>query len=359
MGHADPLNMRTGVIQRQVMRRVQQIEDHFRRASFVQSLDKRVRQSINEQGAIIRGLEENRGPRTVEEYARYVSENPDMVQKAIEDLNHFSYNFATLGPFERRYIRQAIPFWGWYKFISGLAYRLPVDYPGRTAVMTQLGELGSNKQMQQYGMTPSWLKGALGLTPGPENFKYLSTLGLNPFSQIFNPTGPEGAIGGSLQLSQGSPLIQALLSAYGVDTMRGGEVPISPQTLAEAGVGRDFFGSLVSYQGEEKDPWQVAGGKRLLASVIRSFPWARIYEREAAGGRSSFPESLPWDPRPMATKPESQFGGVGSEVLEQLIGVAPRPYDLKGWQQLAPKRGRYAKTRNKTDLRKLLRNLNP
>jgi hypothetical protein len=59
----------------------------------------------------------------------------------------------------------------------------------------------------------------------------------------------------------------------------------------------------------------------------------------------------------MATRPESRFGGAGSEVLEQLIGVAPRPYNLKGWQQLAPKRGDYAKTRNRTDLRKLRRNL--
>jgi hypothetical protein len=357
MGHADALNLKTGFITRQVMRNVQQIEDHFRRASFVQSLDKRARQSLNEQGAIIRGLEESRGPRTVEEYARYVSENPEMVQKAIEDLNKFSYNFATLGPFERRYVRQAIPFWGWYKFISGLAYRLPVEYPGRTAIMAQLGELGTNQQEDKYGMTPSWLKGALGLTEGPKNFKYLSTMGLNPFSQIFNPMGPEGPIGGSLQLSQGSPLIQALLTAYGVDPMRGGEVPISPETLAQSRVGRDFFGSLVSYEGQEKDPWQVAGGRRLLASILRSFPYTRIVERQQAGGRSSFPESLPWAPRPMATRPESRFGGAGSEVLEQLIGVAPRPYNLKGWQQLAPKRGDYAKTRNRTDLRKLRRNL--
>lgn len=363
MGHADALNLKTGFISRQVMRRVQQIEDHFRRASFVQSLDKRIQQSINEQGAIISNVERSRGPRTTEEYADYVLQNPDMVRAAIDDLNKFSYNFATLGPVERRYVRQAIPFWGWYKFISSLAYRLPVDFPGRTNVMAQLGMLGANAQDEQYGMVPSWLKGALGLSEGPKGFKYLSTLGLNPFSQIFNPVGPEGIVGGSLQLSQGSPLIQSLLTAYGVDPMRGGETPISPETLAQAGVGRDFFGVLSGTgegrfgKGQDVDPWQVAGGRRLLASIIRSFPYARIMERQQAGGRSSFPESLPWSPRPMATKPESRFGGAGAEVLEQLIGVAPRPYDLRGWQQLAPKRGDYARTRNRTDLRKLRKNL--
>lgn len=362
MGHTEPLNIKTGAISRPIMRRVQQIEDHFRRASFVQSLDKRARQAMNEQGTIISNLERSRGPRSTEEYAKFVLQNPDMVRAAIEDLNKFSYNFATLGPAERRYVRQIVPFWGWYKFISSLAYRLPVDYPGRSAILAHTGMLGTATTEDQYGRMPGWLKGAVGLTSGVKGFKYLSTMGTNPFSQIFNPMGSEGLVAGSLQLGQGSPLVQSLLTAYGLDTMRGDSVPISPQTMADAGVGRSFFGTLVGKSGTRRagdtvSSYQVAPGSRLLAAIIRSFPAARIAERQRAGGRSSFPESLPWAPRPMPTKPESRFGGAGSEVLEQMLGIAPRPYDLKGWQQLAEKQGKYATTQNKNELRKLRKNL--
>jgi hypothetical protein len=358
MGHQSALNIKTGVITRPIMRRVQQIEDHFRRASFVQSLDKRARAAMNQQGTIIRNLESSKGPRSTQEYVDFILSNPKLVQGAIEDLNKFSYNFATLGPIERRYVRQIVPFWGWYKFISMLAYRLPVDYPMRTNVMANIGFLGAAQTQETLGDMPTWLKGALPLSDDPKHFSYLSTMGLNPFSSFFNPMGEEGPVAGSLQMSQGSPLIQSLLSAYGVDTMRGGETPISPQTLSDVHAGRDFFGSLVkTTTGQELNPSQVAGGRRGLATLIRSFPMARIIERQQAGGRSSFPESLPWDPRPMATKPESRFGGIGSEVLQQMVGVAPRPYDLKGWQSLAPKRAEHAATRTKTDLKKLKKNL--
>lgn len=363
LGHADPLDFKTGAITRTVMRRVQQIEDHFRRASFVQALDKRARQAMNEQGVVISNLEKAKGPRTTEEYVRFVADNPELTRHAIDDLNKFSYNFATLGPAERRYVRQIIPFWGWYKFISGLAYRLPVDYPGRTAILANVGMLGTASTEAQYGKIPHWMLGVIPLSaPGDKQFKYLSTMGLNPFSQIFNPTGPEG-VANTVSLGQGSPLIQSILAAYGTDTLRGGEVSVSPQTLHDAGIAPDFFGSLVGIagtpqEGQDFNVGQIAWKRRLLASLIRSFPYARIAERQMTGGRSVYPESLPWALRPMATKPESRFGGVGSDVLEQLIGVAPRPYDLKGQQRLARKRALYARTRGRSQYRNLIQNLN-
>jgi hypothetical protein len=363
LGHTDPMNFKTGVISRTIMRRVQQIEDHFRRASFVQSLDKRARQAMNEQGAIISNVERTKGPRSTQEYVDFVAENPELTRHAIDDLNKFSYNFATLGPAERRYVRQVVPFWGWYKFISGLAYRLPVDYPGRTDILAHIGMLGTAETQAQYGKLPQWLLGAIPLTaPGAKNFKYLSTTGLNPFSQIFNPGGREGAMQGALQLGQGSPLIQAILEGYGTDTLRGGEVPISPQTLHDAGIAPDFWGSLVGIAGtpqagQDYSVSNVASGRRFLATILREFPYARIAERQMTGGRSVYPESLPWSLRPMATKPESRFGGAGADVLEQLIGIAPRPYDLTSQQRLARKRALYARTRGRSEFRNLVQNL--
>jgi hypothetical protein len=207
---------------------------------------------------------------------------------------------------------------------------------------------------------PQWLAGAIPLGETPSgSLRYLSTMGLNPFSQFFNPLGPEGTVSGAIQLGQASPLIQAGLAAYGVDTLRGGSVPISPTE----GIGQDFFGSLIDLNKAKAGKWPEtdvgasASARRFLATIIRSFPQARIAERYRAGGRSVYPESLPWAVRPMATKPESRFGGSFSDLLEQTLGFAPRPYDLKSAQHLIGKRVQYAKTRNKRDLQRLKKNL--
>jgi hypothetical protein len=214
---------------------------------------------------------------------------------------------------------------------------------------------------QMGGAFPPWLAGAIPFGAG-KNFHYLSTMGLNPFSQIFNPLGPEGPVQGSLMLGQGSPWIQALLSGYGVDTLRGGETPISP----ESGVGRDFFGGLIDMAtGQETDIGREKGGSRFLATLARSFPQYRIAERGprtpftpfASGGRSVYPESLPWAQRFMPTKPESQFGGTIPELFEQYVGVAPHPYDLESYQGLLPKRVKYARTLNQRARYKLKRAL--
>jgi hypothetical protein len=343
--------IKVGPGSRWAMQKVQKIEDHFRRASFVQSLDRQHKQMMYEQGNIIENLETAKGPRSTEEYIDFIKDNPEAVKKALADVDRFAYNFAALGPFERRYIRQAVPFWGWYKFISGLAYRLPVDFPGRTNLMSHLGTLGTNQTQEGYGDLPAWLKGALPLSGDNSNFKYLSTMGLNPFSQIFNPTGPEGAVSGSLQLSQGSPLFQAIMAGAGIDTLRGGgTVPIHPSS----GIAPDPFGQYRDVNtGEEVNVGQRESGARVVAALLRAFPQVRIGERVRSGGRSVYPESIPLvRERFMPTKPEARFGGSIADALEQIVGFAPRPYDLEGYQSRRKKFTKYARTRQKSSLKK-------
>jgi hypothetical protein len=343
--------IKVGPGSRWAMQKVQKIEDHFRRASFVQSLDRQHKQMMYEQGNIIENLETAKGPRSTEEYIDFIKDNPEAVKKALADVDRFAYNFAALGPFERRYIRQAVPFWGWYKFISGLAYRLPVDFPGRTNLMSHLGTLGTNQTQEGYGDLPTWLKGALPLSGDTSNFKYLSTMGLNPFSQIFNPTGPEGAVSGSLQLSQGSPLFQAIMAGAGIDTLRGGgTVPIHPSS----GIAPDPFGQYRDVNtGEEVNVGQRESGARVVAALLRAFPQVRIGERVRSGGRSVYPESIPLvRERFMPTKPEARFGGSIADALEQIVGFAPRPYDLEGYQSRRKKFTKYARTRQKSSLKK-------
>lgn len=338
-----------------IMQKVQAIEDYFRRASAVHSVKGEAQRMLDENGAIIAGFESMRGPRTSEEVAQWIQNNPQEMSRVIEDVNHFSYNFSAMGPTERRIVRQIVPFWGWYKFISGFAYRLPVDHPARTNLMAQIGAMGSAQNDELLGKyAPDWMKGIIPLSKNKGMLEYLSTMGLNPMSQFFNPGSPEG-ISGTIQLAQLAPDVQSALSAFGVDTLRGGTVPISP----EEGVAQDFFGNLIDYRkGREVDPGQVAWFRRGLGSLMRSFPEARIAERAAAGGRSVYPESIPLiAQRPMATPPETRVGAGALDVLEQFIGVAPKPYNLGKSNSLLKKRIKYARTRGERNRKRLEQSL--
>jgi hypothetical protein len=174
----------TNRVSRFSMEKVQGIEDYFRRASMVHSLSKEAKQGIRENGTIIAGFERSKGPRTVDEYRDYILEHPQGVRQALDDVDRFAYNFAALGPFERRVVRQIAPFWGWYRFISGVAYRLPVEYPGRANIIASISNIGMTAN-EKHGEMPRWLQGNIMLGGAKGKINYLSTAGLNPLSQIF------------------------------------------------------------------------------------------------------------------------------------------------------------------------------
>lgn len=339
-----------------VVEKVQQIEDHFRRASFVHSLDKVVQRRYSDMGNILTNLERKKASifdnsipwshEADESFLNHVLDDPELVQEAIDDLNTFAYNYAALGPYERRYVRMAVPFWGWYKFISKVAYRLPVEYPGRANILANIGMLGKGYE-DQLGDMPDWLHGALPINMDHGRLKYFSTLGWNPFSSIINPLGPQGFVEGLGTLGQASPPIQAALSAFGLSSF-GDQVPISP----EQGVSPDYFGSLIDIKnGRETTPGQQAGLRRFVMGLLRSAPQFRMGEQYAAGGHTVYPESIPFfDQRIMPTDPKdtSLLANFG-----QIFGFAPKTYDLGGYQHSIKKRVKYAKARNKTAMKRL------
>jgi hypothetical protein len=342
--------MGTNRVARYGMEKVQAIEDYFRRASFAHSISREAKLALRENGATIAGFEKSRGPRTVDEYRDLILENPHLVDKAVDDVNHFAYNFAMLGPMERRYIRQIAPFWGWYKFISGVVYKLPLEYPGRSNLLAQIGQMGTESNAQQ-GPMPRWLMGnVLGKTGAAGMLHYLSTSGINPFSQVFNPASPEG-IAGIAQLGQASPIIQGILAGFGVDSMSGGSLPVSP----EHGVSPDFSGTLRDEQtGEERNVGSVDWGGRVLGTLMRSFPEARIGERIRSGGRAVYPESIPLiSEYYMPTKPESRFGSGIMEAIQQMTGTAVRPFNIQSYQHNRMAGKRYAQRRGMRSRAKL------
>jgi hypothetical protein len=333
-----------------IVEKVQQIEDYFRRASFVHSLDRVGKQRMQEMGTVIANLEKRRTSPRDDEYIDELMNDPEAVTAALEDLNRFSYNFAALGPYERRYVRMGIPFWGWYKFISKLAYRLPVEYPGRANIMANIGFIG-NLSQEEFGQFPEWLRGFVPIGEDKSPLTYMSTGGLNPFAHFFNPLGEQGMVQGALSVGQASPPIQAFLSSLGLDSLRGGVAPISP----ESGIAPDFFGQWINTQeGRETSPMIEGALRRGIMGLLRAAPQFRMAEERLAEGRPVYPESIPLlDERPMAVRERRDTSELAA--LGQMFGLWPKRYDLRAYQRLLPERVRYSKARVKTGKRKIKR----
>lgn len=356
------------------VQKVQDIENYFRRAQFVHNLrrERRLQRDASgrivdlgdDEGAALGEIESVLKDHYAERFAdtRSIAEaldDPKVIQRAIDETNKFMYNYAILGPTERRVVRQFIPFWGWYKFISEAAYRLPVEYPGRVNLIQALSNIGE-EQEREFGPLPEWLKGAIPLSKAPlvgGVLKYLPTTGLNPFANIFNPLGPQGPIEGSIQLGQFNPLIQAGLQGFGFDTLSGDRVPISP----ESGVGESFFGTLYK-NGHEVKPAEVGGAQRFLMSLARSFPEFRLSERyilnPAQGFGANYPESVPFiAPRPMGPADSGTAQpGIGT-VAGLSLGIWPRSFNLQRYQQLYRDESKYAAKRQQKGVLRLRRKL--
>lgn len=319
----------------------QRIEDYFRTAAFVQRLKSNVRQRIAEEGSIIDGYEKLKGNMNDESfYKELFRPNEDgtyvhqrLIDYSLEEVNHFAYNYNLLGPMERRYIRQAIPFWGWYRFVTKLVWTMPLRAPVRFNLMIHLGMIGQGYLDDiTVGMPlPPWMRGIVALNTDRKALEYLSTFGVNPFSQWFNPFASDGMV----TLAQFSPAIQTGLNAIGIDTYKQGPVTASPFADVQAVPG--IAGQYVNVKtGKEATPGENNIFERLIGGAMRSVPQIRILEQNlAAGGRSVYPESIPFiDTKPMISKSadrarDTSLGG----ILEQFTGIAQRQENIDEYEK--------------------------
>lgn len=328
---------------------VQRVEDTFRTASFVHSLRREDKQRMAEIGESMRTM----FPfgRRDDDYIDELLLDPELTRHAVNQVNRFSYNYMQLGPNERRYVRQFIPFYGWYKFITKFVWRMPLEYPGRLAVLTKLGLVGQEALEEAFGedaeSLPPWIRDAVLLSKDPKNIKYLSTGGLNPFGSFANPFAEQGVVAGLAGLGQASPLIQAGLAGMGIDPFTGDRIGISP----EEPVGTDFLGRMFNTEtGKEiRGLSEVAGGRRTVASLLRSVPQYRIGEVIQAGGRPVYPESLPFvAERPIGVRPETRRDVSVPGLLGEYSGIRSRSFDLERARELDEASLKYARKRRKS-----------
>ena len=152
-----------------------------------------------------------------------VAADPKLARKVVDEVHDTLGNFLSLGPVERGTVRRLIPFYAWYKAITAVTLKLPLNHPARALIVAQLGQIG-DEWSQEGGPLPSYLRGAIPL--GGD--KILKTQGANPWATV--PQVGAGAAslftgkraGARQLLGEFNPIV-ALPTAALVETAKGRE----------------------------------------------------------------------------------------------------------------------------------------
>lgn len=302
-----------------------------RRGIYLRNLDRAAKQRLAELGKDfehpggfwdLRNIDAAMDPRFQEE----VLKSPDLSEHMLDQLARISYTFGEMSPWERRLVKKAFPFYGWYKFISKFVWSMPLNYPGRTRAIAALGHIGT-EETSKLGPIPDYLQGAIWFNHDDmTHAKYLNLYGINPLGNFGTPFGPRGMFG-LVNPGELSPLIQSVLAAAGVSPLTGGAEPIDPASGIEAGRYGQYYdvGKGEPVAGLFSKNWAQRG----VGQLLRSFPELRTAELFNTKGNPVYPESLPFiDEKPMGVSPTTRRGNTPLSWALGEIGAQPREYDL-------------------------------
>ncbi|MBI3936422.1 MAG: hypothetical protein HY323_05550 [Betaproteobacteria bacterium] len=182
--------------------------------------------------------------RSLKEAARKeLADNPALARQVSDKVNDALGNYLNMSPVERDVLRGLAPFYAWYRTITIITVKLPLNTPGRTNALVKIGEIGAEDE-KLLGKLPSYLRGAIPLGPPRGGLQdILLTQAPNPFStplqvgmglRTLGPGAP-GRAGGELTGSLNPYIIAAsrLLAA-----LEKGEAPkygLPADILAEVG----------------------------------------------------------------------------------------------------------------------------
>jgi len=96
-----------------------------------------------------------------------------LVEQVSKDVNDTLGDYLSLSATERNHIRSLIPFYAWYREITRIALRLPINYPGRTLIMSRIAQIGNEVSPQDV---PLYLSGGYPLG-GPQLQRPVPTIG--------------------------------------------------------------------------------------------------------------------------------------------------------------------------------------
>lgn len=113
---------------------------------------------------------------TKEELAR----NPTLVKKIEQEVNSGLGDFTSLSPAERNWLRRLVPFYGWYRAVTTVVLRLPVETPLRVRLIAQLSNIQQEDQDLLNPNLRQYLRGSVPVAGGG----ILRTQGINPYATV-------------------------------------------------------------------------------------------------------------------------------------------------------------------------------
>jgi hypothetical protein len=121
------------------------------------------------------------------EARKLLEDNPKLTERISKEVNDALGDFLQMSDFEQRYMRNLAPFYAWYKEITKITLRLPLEVPIRTDILTKLGQAGWDENVKKLG--PDGIEKYLRSLyiigdPSGGHAKGLSTSGLNPFMTV-------------------------------------------------------------------------------------------------------------------------------------------------------------------------------
>src|SRR6266540_2940216 len=163
-----------------------------------------------------------------------IDEDPALARQVSNQVNDALGNYLDLSSFERNAARQFFPFYAWFRAITLITLKMPLEVPGRTLALAKIGEIGTEMTAQTMGELPSYLRDVIPLG-GPEGDrqKVLATRFSNPFTTVEQIgqagravlTGRTGEAGRRVG-PMFNPFIQAAIEqGTGTSLLTGGEAP--------------------------------------------------------------------------------------------------------------------------------------
>ena len=127
-------------------------------------------------------------------YIQMLENDPKLQAKVSNSVLEGLGNYFDLGAIERHYVRQAAPFYSWYKAITSITLRMPFDHPAKSTMLRAVAAVGIEETIAD-GEVPSYLLGHVDLRPGLVNAipgigtiagrqPILTTNGINPFQTV-------------------------------------------------------------------------------------------------------------------------------------------------------------------------------
>jgi hypothetical protein len=119
-----------------------------------------------------------------------LAKNPAIAVQIEDKVNAILGNFSHMSGVERNVLRTLFPFWAWYRAITGVMVKLPLEQPLKVSILARLGALGVDETMADLGVAredvPDFIRGLIPVGKmGADRRVPVITTAWNPYQ-----TGP-------------------------------------------------------------------------------------------------------------------------------------------------------------------------